>query len=85
MSTDLNVEVLLKQNNSFIRTSTVEFDSPIPKRTTRCLELERKGIPFVVRGVPLDVDPETPFDDSVEWLKKLSSMSGKLSIGFEWD
>ena len=84
MSTDLNIEALLNQNNSFVRASTVEFNSAIHKRITSCLELEHKGVPFIVHGVPLDVGPEAPFDNSTEWLKRLSSMAGKVSLGFEW-
>lgn len=83
MSTDLNIDTLLKQDNSFVRASTVEFDSSITKRITSCLELEGKGVPFVVRGAPLDTDPDTPFNDSTEWLKRLSSI-GQFSLGFEW-
>jgi len=85
MSTDLNIEALLKRNNSFVRASSVEFNSQIHKRVTSCLELEHKGVPFVLRGVPLDVDPESPFDSSTEWLKRLSSMGGKFSLEFEWN
>ena len=79
MSADFNIETLVEQENSFVHAISVGFGPPIHKFVTSCIEWERKGIPFVVRGIPLDAGSEPPFDNSTEWLKTLSSTGGKSS------
>lgn len=79
MPTDFNIEALIEQENSFVHANSVDSASPIHKVVTSCLEWERNGDPFVVRGVPLSGDPESPFRGPMaeSWLKSLSSTRGR--------
>ena len=82
MSTDFNIAPLIEQENSFSLAKSVAFASPVHKLVTSCLDWERKGLPFIVQGVPLDASSEGPFDSSIEWLKRLSGTSGQYFSSF---
>ena len=71
MPTDLDIQALIVQGNSFVRVNSIAWDAPILEIVTNCHEWERMGIPFVIRGISLDSGSETPFDGSTEWLKTL--------------
>lgn len=79
MPTDLDVETLIEQENSFVRANSVKCSLPIHKVATSCVEWERDGVPFVVQGVSLDEGPETPFGVSTKWLRTLFGTSGQSS------
>lgn len=79
MFTNFNIETLIEQDNSFVRANSVGSGPPIHKLVTSCLEWEQKGVPFVVRGVPLDKSSERPFEDPTPWLKMLSGAGGYFS------
>lgn len=83
MPTDLDIEALIEQENSFVRATSIAHTLPIHKIVANCRELEREGIPFIIEGITLDTGSETPFGGSNKWMNKLLSTSGQSPPRFE--
>ena len=81
MPTDLSIETLLKEGNSFNHVKSIDFTSGTKDVVASSVGWELDGIPFVIRDVSLDLGPEKPFNnDSVEWVERLAGVTGMFSL-----
>ena len=70
MASNTDVDELLGDPSNFLPVSTIAFNTPIISLVESCLRFQWSGVPFVIKGIPLD-GPESPFLGAEDWLARL--------------
>ena len=76
MASNIDVDELLEDPTRFLPVPAIASDTPIVQLIESCLRWQSAGVPFVIKGIPLD-DFESPFLYTEDWLARLPRSSGK--------
>jgi len=66
MASGIDVDELLEDSTRFLSVPTIPFETPIVALLESCLRWQSDGMPFVIKGIPLD-GLESPFLRTDGW------------------
>lgn len=81
MTTTIDVDELLEHPTNFLPLPTIAFETKIVPLIESCIRWQSEGVPFVIKGIPLD-GYESPFLVTQDWLARLAPSPGKYTRRF---
>lgn len=76
MAFNIDVDELLEDFPHFLPVPTIAFERSIVQIVESCYRWQSDGVPFVVKGIPLD-GRQSPFLATEDWLVRLTGSLGK--------